>query len=441
MCNFMEITDVYAREILDSRGNPTVEVELLTEDGSVGRAAVPSGASTGEHEAVELRDQEKRYRGLGVQRACHYVNTVLADAIIGENVYGQERIDQILRKEDGTGNKSMLGANGILGVSMAAADAAAKSLNLPLFRYLGGAMAHTMPVPMMNILNGGCHADNTVDLQEFMITPVGAADYAKGLQMCSEIYHSLRDLLKSEGLTTSVGDEGGFAPNLKDSEEVLQTICEAAKRAGYVMGKDMLIAIDAAASELYDADKQAYYFPGESKMLGQEIFRTTEEMIGYYEKLCDRFPIVSIEDGLDENDWDGWSELTKRLGGRIQLVGDDLFVTNAKRLRQGIKQRAGNAILIKVNQIGTLSEAFAAMDLAHRNGYRTIVSHRSGETEDTMIADIAVAAGAGQIKTGAPCRGERTAKYNQLLRIEDYLGLYAEYENPFVGSTQSGRMR
>lgn len=431
MCNCMEITDVYAREILDSRGNPTVEVEILTEDGSVGRASVPSGASTGEHEAVELRDGEKRYHGKGVQKACEYVNTVLADAIIGENVYHQERIDQILKKEDGTENKGRLGANGILGVSMAVAAAAAKSLKQPLFRYLGGTIARTMPVPMMNILNGGCHADNTVDLQEFMIMPVGAVDFSHGLQMCVEIYHKLKQLLKSRGLSTAVGDEGGFAPNLRDTKEVLQLICDATNQAGYSIGKEIAIALDAASSELYQKEKNAYYFPGESKMLGREIYRTSEEMIEYYKELCEQFPIVSIEDGLDENDWEGWRALTKTLGDKIQLVGDDLFVTNHRRLEKGIEEGAGNAILIKVNQIGTLTETFEAIALAQRKGYKTIVSHRSGETEDTMIADIAVAVGAGQIKTGAPCRGERTAKYNQLLRIEDSLGLHAVYENPF----------
>lgn len=432
MCSFMEITDVYAREILDSRGNPTVEVEILTEDGSVGRAAVPSGASTGEHEAVELRDGEERYQGKGVQQTCHYVNTVLADAVIGENVYSQERIDQILCKEDGTENKSRLGANGILGVSMAVAAAAAKTLKQPLYRYLGGTFAHRMPVPMMNILNGGCHADNTVDLQEFMIMPVGAEDFSGGLRMCAEIYHTLKKRLKERGLATSVGDEGGFAPDLKDSREVLQVICEATEAAGYKMGTDIAIALDAASSELYQEEKQAYYFPGESSMTGHEVYRTSQEMISYFEELCASFPIVSIEDGLDENDWEGWQEMTRRMGGRIQLVGDDLFVTNKRRLSQGIAQKAGNAILVKVNQIGTLTEAFAAMELAQRRGYRAIVSHRSGETEDSAIADIAVAAGAGQIKTGAPCRGERTAKYNQLLRIEDSLGIHAVYENPFL---------
>lgn len=432
MCNYMPITDVYAREILDSRGNPTVEVEIMTEDGSVGRAAVPSGASTGQYEAAELRDGQSRYYGKGVEQACHYVNTVLADAVIGENVYGQASIDRILRREDGTPNKKRLGANGILGVSMAAAVTAARSLNMPLFRYLGGMHAHRMPVPMMNILNGGVHADNTVDLQEFMIMPVGADCFSYGLQMCAEIYHTLKGLLKSRGLSTGVGDEGGFAPDLEDAEAVLSLICEAVEKAGYTMKKDIVIALDAAASELYDAEQQSYYFPGESRMKGKEVRRSTGEMIHYLEELCSKFPIASIEDGLDENDWEGWTALTGKLGSRIQLVGDDLFVTNDKRLAEGIVRKAGNAILVKVNQIGTLTEAFDAIELAHRNGYRTVISHRSGETEDTMIADIAVAVGAGQIKTGAPCRSERVAKYNQLLRIEDYIGFAATFGSPFA---------
>ncbi|MDO4323248.1 MAG: phosphopyruvate hydratase [Lachnospiraceae bacterium] len=431
MCNYMPITDVYAREILDSRGNPTVEVEIMTEDGSVGRAAVPSGASTGQYEAVELRDGQKRYQGKGVEQTCHFVNTILADAIIGENVYNQAAIDRILCREDGTKNKRRLGANGILGVSMATAATAAKSLELPLFRYLGGMHAHRMPVPMMNILNGGCHADNTVDLQEFMIMPVGADGFAHGLQMCAEIYHTLKQMLKSRGLSTGVGDEGGFAPDLEDAAAVLYLISDAVEKAGYRMGQDIVIALDAAASELYDETKKAYFFPGESRMKGNDVCRSTEEMIAYLEELCRQFPIASIEDGLDENDWEGWKELSSRIGDRVQLVGDDLFVTNSERLQKGIELGAGNAILIKVNQIGTLTEAFDAIKLAHRNGYRTIISHRSGETEDTMIADIAVAVSAGQIKTGAPCRTERVAKYNQLLRIEDMIGFNAAYENPF----------
>ena len=431
MCNYMPITDVYAREILDSRGNPTVEVELMTEDGSVGRAAVPSGASTGQYEAVELRDGQERYGGKGVEQACHFVNTVLADAVIGENVYGQAAIDRILCREDGTPSKKRLGANAILGVSMAAASAAAKSLSLPLFRYLGGMHAHQMPVPMMNILNGGAHASNTVDIQEFMIMPVGAEGFAHGLQMCAEIYHTLKKILDARGLSTGVGDEGGFAPDLEDAAAVLFLISEATEKAGYQMGKDIVIALDAAASELFQEEKGAYFFPGESRMKGTEVCRTAQEMIGYLEELCSQFPIASIEDGLDENDWTGWAELTRRLGDKVQLVGDDLFVTNEKRLREGIEKGAGNAILVKVNQIGTLTEAFDTITLAQHRGYRTVISHRSGETEDTMIADIAVAVGAGQIKTGAPCRTERVAKYNQLLRIEDYIGFFATYENPF----------
>lgn len=431
MCMDMPIIDVYAREILDSRGNPTVEVEVMTEDESVGRAAVPSGASTGEYEAVELRDQEERYGGKGVEQACHYVNTILADAIIGENVYRQALIDRILCREDGTENKRRLGANSILGVSMAVASAAAHSLGLPLFRYLGGMHAHVMPVPMMNILNGGCHADNTVDLQEFMIMPVGAENFAHAMQMGAEIYHALHELLKGRQQAAGVGDEGGFAPDLRDAEEVLTLICEAVGRAGYQMETDVVIAIDAAASELYDAEREAYFFPGESRMKGKQIYRSAEEMISYFERLSVNFPIASIEDGLDEHDWAGWQELTRRLGARIQLVGDDLFVTNPKRLAEGIAQQAANAVLVKVNQIGTLTEALDAINLAQKNGYRVILSHRSGETEDTMIADLAVATGAGQIKSGAPCRTERVAKYNQLLRIEDWIGLAATYENPF----------
>ena len=431
MCSYMAITDVFAREILDSRGNPTVEVELMTEDGSVGRAAVPSGASTGEHEAAELRDREARYGGLGVTQACHYVNTQLADAVIGENVYAQRTIDRILCREDGTRTKEKLGANGMLGVSMATAAAAANSLELPLFRYLGGACANRLPVPIMNILNGGCHADNTVDLQEFMIMPVGAAGYADGLRMGTEIYHVLKTSLKERGLATGVGDEGGFAPDLPDADAVLSLICEAVQRAGYELEKDVVLALDVAASELYQKESGRYYFPGESRLRGQEVSRDTGQMITYLEQLCSRFPIQSIEDGLDENDWEGWKELTDRLGARVQLVGDDLFVTNKERLSEGIVRGAANAVLVKVNQIGTLTEAFDTMDLAGQNGYRCIVSHRSGETEDTAIADIAVAVGAGQIKTGAPCRTERVAKYNQLLRIEDAIGYGAVYESPF----------
>lgn len=413
MCQYISILDVYAREILDSRGNPTVEVEVLAENGIVGRAAVPSGASTGQFEAVELRDGEKRYSGLGVEKAVHHVNTVLADAVIGENVLEQAEIDSRLIRADGTVNKSNLGANAILGVSMAVAATAANALKIPLFRYLGGMHAHVLPVPMMNILNGGCHADNTVDLQEFMIMPVGEKNFRERLQICAEIYHTLKHLLKEKNLSTGVGDEGGFAPDLPDSTAVLELICEAVERSGYRMKEDIVIALDAAASELYEEESGRYHFPGEG------VYRTSDEMVSYYEELVSKFPIVSIEDGLFEDDWAGWQRMTDVLGERIQLVGDDLFVTNTERLKRGIELGAANAILIKVNQIGTLTEAFDAIEMAHRAGYRTIISHRSGETEDTMIADIAVACGAGQIKTGAPCRGERTAKYNQLLRIEE----------------------
>ncbi len=415
MKKFIAIQDVYAREIMDSRGNPTIEVEVLAEGDVVGRAAVPSGASTGQFEAAELRDGEKRYHGLGVRRAVEHVNTILAERIIGDNILEQRKIDAKLCRVDGTENKGNLGANAILGVSMAVAQTAAKALQIPLYQYLGGTFAHVMPVPMMNILNGGRHASNTVDLQEFMIMPVGAENFSKGLQMCAEIYHTLKKILDAKGLSTGVGDEGGFAPNLKDSEEVLQVIVEAVEKSGYQMKQDIVIALDAAASELYDEKRGMYHFAGEGKD------RTTDEMIDYYKRLTEKFPIFSIEDGLFEDDWAGWKKLTEELGEQVQLVGDDLFVTNPKRLQKGIKLGAANAILVKVNQIGTLTEAFEAIELAKRSGYRTIISHRSGETEDTMIADIAVAAGAGQIKTGAPCRSERIAKYNQLLRIEEHI--------------------
>ena len=415
MKKFIAIQDVYAREIMDSRGNPTIEVEVLAQGDVVGRAAVPSGASTGQFEATELRDGEKRYHGLGVRRAVEHVNTILAERIIGDNILEQRKIDAKLCRVDGTENKENLGANAILGVSMAVAQTAAKALQIPLYQYLGGTFAHVMPVPMMNILNGGRHASNTVDLQEFMIMPVGAENFSKGLQMCAEIYHTLKKILDARGLSTGVGDEGGFAPDLKDSEEVLQVIVEAVEKSGYQMKQDIVIALDAAASELYDEKRGMYHFAGEGKD------RTTDEMIDYYKRLTEKFPIFSIEDGLFEDDWTGWKKLTEELGEQVQLVGDDLFVTNPKRLQKGIKLGAANAILVKVNQIGTLTEAFEAIELAKRSGYRTIISHRSGETEDTMIADIAVAAGAGQIKTGAPCRSERIAKYNQLLRIEEHI--------------------
>lgn len=415
MQQFIPIIDVYAREILDSRGNPTVEVEVLAEGDIVGRAAVPSGASTGQFEAVELRDGEERYGGLGVQEAVEHVNTILAELIIGDNVLEQQKIDKKLCHADGTKNKANLGANAILGVSMAVAQTAAKALKIPLYRYLGGAFAHELPVPMMNILNGGCHASNTVDLQEFMIMPVGMKSFSHGLQMCAEIYHKLKKILDERGLSTGVGDEGGFAPNLSNSREVLSLMAEAVEQSGYQIKKDIMFALDAAASELYEEETGMYHFPGEG------VQRTSAEMVSYYEELVQEFPIYSIEDGLFEDDWEGWQKLTDTLGKKIQLVGDDLFVTNTERLKKGIELGAANAILVKVNQIGTLSEAFEAIEMAQRNGYRTVISHRSGETEDTMIADIAVAAGAGQIKTGAPCRTERVAKYNQLLRIEEHI--------------------
>lgn len=417
----MLIRDIFAREILDSRGNPTIEAEVLAGENIVGRAAVPSGASTGKYEAVELRDQEERYGGKGVERAVENVNSCLAKAVIGMNVFDQKEIDRALCKADGTENKSNLGANAILGVSMAAARAAAKGLNIPLYRYLGGVQAKKMPVPMMNILNGGVHADNPLDIQEFMIVPVRETSFRERLRICAEIYHMLRAVLKGKGLQTGVGDEGGFAPELADTKEALRTIRDAAERAGYRMGRDIMIALDVAASELYIEEKGGYIFAGEGKK-GKPVVRTTEEMISYYEELVEEFPIFSIEDPLDEEDWDGWKKLTKKIGNRVQLVGDDLFVTNAQRLRKGIELGAANAILIKVNQIGTLSETFETIKTAQEAGYNVIVSHRSGETEDTIIADIAVAFNTGQIKTGAPCRSERVAKYNRLLRIEEQIG-------------------
>ena len=413
MYQYLPITDVYAREILDSRGNPTVEVEVLAGENIYGRASVPSGASTGQFEAVELRDGEERYRGLGVTRAVDNVNTKIAPELIGVNVFEQTEIDSIMLKLDGTANKSNLGANATLGVSMAVARAAANALNIPLYRYLGGASAMKVPVPMMNILNGGKHADNTVDFQEFMIMPVGACCFKEGLRMCAEIYHTLKKILKQENLNTAVGDEGGFAPNLADAKETLQYIVKAIEEAGYKAGEEVAIALDVAASELYNKEFKKYVFEGE------DVIRSAEELVDYYEMLISEFPIISIEDPMDEEDWEGWDLMTKRLGDKIQLVGDDLFVTNTERLRRGIDRKIANAILIKVNQIGTLTEAFAAIELAKTSGYRNIISHRSGETEDSIIADIAVAFNAGQIKTGAPCRSERVAKYNQLLRIEE----------------------
>ena len=426
MKSYLEILDVYAREILDSRGNPTVEVEVTVDGGVMGRAAVPSGASTGKFEAVELRDGGERYNGAGVQEAVENVNTVIADEIIGMNALDQVAVDQAMIELDGTENKAKLGANAILGVSLAVAKAAAKALDLPLYQYLGGVNAKTMPVPMMNIMNGGKHADNTVDFQEFMIMPVGATTFHDALRMCAEVYHQLKNVLKSKGLSTAVGDEGGFAPDLATADEVIDQIKEAVEKAGYDFGEDIKIALDPATSELYREDGK-YHFEGESKMAGKEIVRTSEEMVALWEALCEKYPIISIEDGLAVEDWAGWQMLTKALGGKVQLVGDDLFVTNTKRLQKGIDLKAGNAILIKVNQIGTLTETLDAIALAHRHNMTAIVSHRSGETEDATIADIAVAVNAGQIKTGAPARSDRVAKYNQLLRIEEELDDVAIY--------------
>ena len=426
MKGYIEILDVYAREILDSRGNPTVEVEVLVEGEYMGRAAVPSGASTGQFEAVEMRDGGDRYVGKGVQQAVDNVNNIIAEEIIGMNVLDQVSIDKKLIELDGTYNKGKLGANAILGVSMAVAKAAAEALQMPLYQYLGGFNAKQLPVPMMNIMNGGKHADNTVDFQEFMIMPVGAPSFKEALRMCAEIYHNLKDVLKSKGLSTAVGDEGGFAPDLPTPDAVIDLIKEAVEKAGYGWGTDIKIAMDPATSELYGDDGK-YHFPGESKMLGREIVRTSEEMVELWKALVAKYPIISIEDGLAEEDWAGWQLLTKELGDKVQLVGDDLFVTNTDRLKKGIELKAGNAILIKVNQIGTLTETFNAIQLANRNNMTAIVSHRSGETEDTTIADIVVAVNAGQIKTGAPARSDRVAKYNQLLRIEEELDDTAEY--------------
>lgn len=422
-----EILDVHAIEILDSRANPTLEVTITLQDGITGSAAVPSGASTGQYEAHELRDGDKRHLGNGVERAVNNVNTRIADKIIGMNVLEQVKIDQLLIQADGTENKSKYGANAILGVSLACAQAAANALGLPLYRYIGGANAKVLPIPMMNILNGGKHADNTVDIQEFMIAPVGADTFSQAMEMACEIYHHLKDVLKAKGLSTGVGDEGGFAPDLATTSDVLDLIVEAIEKAGYQPGNDVKIALDAAASELYEENSDLYYFPGESKMAGKDIYRNAEEMVQYYEDLVNRYPIFSIEDGLNENDMKGWKLLTYRLGDKLQLVGDDLFVTNTSRLSDGIRDNIANAILIKFNQIGTLTETLDAIEMAKNAGYKTIVSHRSGETEDTFIADLAVAVGSGQIKTGAPCRSDRTAKYNRLLKIEEEIGKVSKY--------------
>ena len=410
-----QIVSVYAREVLDSRGNPTVEVEVKSESGAFGRAIVPSGASTGVHEAVELRDKDaNRYLGLGVLNAVQNVNEEIAKAVVGEEVTAQRKIDQMMIDLDGTPNKGRLGANAILGVSLAVAKCAADELHVPLYRYIGGANAHVLPTPMMNIINGGAHADNNVDFQEFMIMPVNAPSFKEAIRMGAEVFHALKKVLKGKGLNTAVGDEGGFAPNLASNEEAIQTILEAIETAGYKPGVDVKLAMDVASSEFYKDGK--YTLPGENN----KSF-TSQELVDFYVELCDKYPIISIEDGLDQDDWEGWDYLTEKLGDRVQLVGDDFFVTNTKRLQQGIEKGVGNSILIKVNQIGTLTETLEAIEMAQKANYTAVVSHRSGETEDTTIADIAVATNAGQIKTGSASRTDRIAKYNQLMRIEDEL--------------------
>lgn len=417
------IREVYAREVLDSRGNPTVEVEVITESEGFGRAIVPSGASTGEHEAVELRDGDKgRYLGKGVLTAVENVNEIIAPEVVGMNVFDQVGIDKLLIDLDGTDNKAKLGANAILGVSMAVARAAADLAGLPLYNYLGGFNAKQLPTPMMNILNGGSHADNNVDFQEFMIMPVGAPSFSEAIRMGAEVFHNLKKVLSGRGLNTAVGDEGGFAPNLASNEDAIKVIIEAIEKAGYVPGKDVVLAMDVAASEFYDKKTKKYVLAGEG---GKSL--TAQELADFYAELVTKYPIISIEDGLDENDWDGWKYLTDKLGKKVQLVGDDLFVTNTKRLQEGIEKGIANSILIKVNQIGTLTETFDAIEMAKRAGYTAVISHRSGETEDTTIADIAVALNTGQIKTGSMSRTDRIAKYNQLLRIEDELGDIAIY--------------
>lgn len=417
------ISDIYAREVLDSRGNPTIEVEVYTDSGAFGRAIVPSGASTGEHEAVELRDgDKKRYLGKGVLNAVNNVNEVIAPELIGFDVTNQVAIDKLMIELDGTKNKSKLGANAILGVSMAVARAAADFLGVELYQYLGGFNTKQLPVPMMNIINGGSHADNNVDFQEFMILPVGAKNFKEAIRMGAEVFHNLKSVLKKKGYNTGVGDEGGFAPNLGSNEEALQVIMEAIEKAGYVAGKDIFLGMDVASSEFYNKETKKYVLAGEG---GKEF--TSKELAHFYEGLIKKYPIISIEDGLDENDWEGWVYLSQLLGKKIQLVGDDLFVTNTEKLAYGIERGVANSILIKVNQIGTLTETFDAIEMAKRAGYTAVVSHRSGETEDTTIADIAVATNAGQIKTGSASRTDRIAKYNQLLRIEDQLGATAQY--------------
>ena len=414
------IVDVYAREILDSRGNPTVEAEVTLADGSIGRAAVPSGASTGSYEALELRDGDKRrYGGKGVEKAVANINDTIGPELEGFDATEQMEIDNLMIELDGTPNKEKLGANAILAVSLACAKAAAKSLGLPLYRYIGGTWAHVLPVPLMNILNGGAHADNNVDIQEFMIAPVGAVTFAEALRMGAEVFHSLRSVVRKKGLNTAVGDEGGIAPDLKSNDEALDLIVNAIEVAGYKPGEEVLIALDAAASEMYK--EGVYVFEGEGKK------RSSDEMVGFWADLVSKYPIISIEDGLAEDDWDGWKKMTEAIGGRVQIVGDDLFVTNTERIERGIKSGVANSVLIKVNQIGTLTETLAAIDMAHRAGYTAVISHRSGETEDVTIAHIAVATNSGQIKTGAPSRTDRVAKYNELLRIEDLLDEASEY--------------
>ena len=426
---FCPILDVKAREILDSRGNPTVEAEVICEAGIAGRASVPSGASTGKFEALELRDRDEkdRYEGKGVNKAVANVNVDIKDIVAGHSVTEQMHLDRMMIAYDGTENKSRLGANAMLSVSMASARAGAEASGLPLFQYLGGIYAHILPVPMMNIINGGAHTTSALDFQEFMIMPVGACCFREALRMGTEVYHVLQKLLLEDGHVTAVGDEGGFAPNLKNAEEALDYLVRAVEKAGYKPGEDVTFAMDAAASELYNDETGKYIFEGEGRLKGSPVVRSADEMIAYYKKLTEKYPLRSIEDGLDEEDWEGWVHMTRELGDRVQLVGDDLFVTNSARLQRGIQMGAANAILIKLNQIGTVSEAMKAIETAKRAGYKVIVSHRSGETEDSFIADLAVGVNAGQIKTGAPCRSDRVAKYNQLLRIEDMLGAGAEY--------------
>jgi len=417
------ITTVYARQILDSRGNPTVEAEVVTDEGAIGRAAVPSGASTGIHEAVELRDGDKSlYLGKGVLKAVNNVNTIINDALHGTYVFDQIEIDSILKNLDGTDNKSKLGANAILAVSMAAAKAAADEIGQPLYRYVGGTNASLLPIPMMNIINGGSHADNSIDIQEFMIMPVGANSFSEGLRMGTEIFHHLKSVLKSKGLSTNVGDEGGFAPNLGSNQEAIEVVLKAIESAGYKPGQDIFIALDAASSEFYNADEKMYHF---KKSSGEKL--TSSQMVDFWKNLCSKYPIVSIEDGLAEDDWSGWKQLTQAIGDKVQLVGDDLFVTNTTRLKSGIDQGIANSILVKVNQIGSLTETVNAVQMAQMNSYTSVMSHRSGETEDVTIADLAVALSTGQIKTGSASRTDRIAKYNQLLRIEEQLGKQAQY--------------